>query len=45
MNHIRPNYNRERDCRETNRPEIKALLGTLYLLGVTKSSHENVFDA
>jgi hypothetical protein len=30
------NYARIRDCRDTSRAEIKALLGALYLIGVKK---------
>lgn len=34
-------YERPRDCRDTSRAEIKALLGALYLIGVKKGGHTN----
>ena len=34
-------YSRERDCRDTTKPEIKALLGALYLIGIKKGGHTN----
>lgn len=42
---VAANYERERDARETNKVEIKALIGLLYLLGVCKSSRQNIRDA
>lgn len=42
---LQPNYGRDRDARETNITEIKALIGLLYILGVTKSSRQSVTDA
>ncbi|VEN43902.1 unnamed protein product [Callosobruchus maculatus] len=38
---ISPNYQRSRDARPTNLPEIKALFGLLYLAGIHKSSRLN----
>lgn len=35
---VRPNYQRERDARDTDIVEIRALIGLLYLAGVLKSS-------
>lgn len=37
-------YNRERNAKETNLLEIKAVIGLLYLAGVKKSSHVNLKD-
>lgn len=39
---IANNYERERDCKETNRSEIMALFGVLYLIGTKKGAHANV---
>lgn len=41
---ITPNFCRERDAKETNLIELKALIGLLYLSGLHKSSHVNVRD-
>uniref|UniRef100_A0A1B6DW27 PiggyBac transposable element-derived protein domain-containing protein n=1 Tax=Clastoptera arizonana TaxID=38151 RepID=A0A1B6DW27_9HEMI len=35
-------FARERDCLQSNRPEIMALFGVLYLIGTRKSGHANV---
>ncbi|KAJ8964793.1 hypothetical protein NQ314_004600 [Rhamnusium bicolor] len=39
-----PNFARERDALCTNKLEIEAILGLLYLAGVAKSSHVNICD-
>ena len=39
---IATNFQRERDARSTNIPEIKAFIGLLYFAGFHKSSHVNV---
>jgi hypothetical protein len=41
---IRTNFQRERDCLDTTREEIKALFGLLYLAGVLRSNHLNLKD-
>ena len=38
---VEVSYSRNRDCRDTSRTEIKALLGALYLIGVKKGGHTN----
>lgn len=40
----RSNFSRQRDAKETDKIEIKALLGLLYLAGTPRSSHLNVDD-
>ena len=37
-------YKRKRDAKETNRDEIEALIGLLYLAGYLRSSHQNLLD-
>lgn len=41
---IRNKYTRDRDAKETNQAEIKALMGLLLLAGVLRSSHQNDAD-
>ncbi|UYV69964.1 hypothetical protein LAZ67_7001336 [Cordylochernes scorpioides] len=36
---IRPNYSRERDCRNTNENEIRCLLGLIIIIGKNPASH------
>lgn len=38
------NFSRDRDAKDTDITEIKALLGLLYMAGTLKSSHENLDD-
>lgn len=38
---LRPKYQRERDCRDTNPTEIYALIGLLYMLGLKKAQYLN----
>ncbi|GBP64338.1 hypothetical protein EVAR_14906_1 [Eumeta japonica] len=38
------NYERQRDCEETNIIELKALIGIMYLIGIHKSSHALIDD-
>lgn len=40
----RTSYVRERDAKPTNKDEIHAVLGLLYLAGIMKSSHANLED-
>lgn len=40
----RSSYTRDRDCKPTDAPELRAVLGLLYLSGVLKSSHTNLTD-
>jgi len=40
---VKENYERARDARETDDIEIKALIGILILVGVSKSSRQNIF--
>lgn len=37
-------YERERDCKDTTRCEILALIGILFLVGIKKGSHTNVLE-
>ncbi|XP_024873440.1 uncharacterized protein LOC112455634 [Temnothorax curvispinosus] len=37
-------YKRERDCRDTTRCEILALIGTLFFIGTKKGSYTNVLE-
>jgi hypothetical protein len=41
---VQGSFLRQRDARETDLIELKALLGLLYLAGVQKSNHKNIFD-
>lgn len=41
---VQPNYARVRDARQTDISEMKALLGLLYLAGVSISAKQNVLD-
>ncbi|XP_050308396.1 uncharacterized protein LOC126744872 [Anthonomus grandis grandis] len=41
---IKRQYSRGRDALHTNLHEIKAVIGLLYLAGVAKSSHVNIYD-
>ncbi|XP_031337226.1 uncharacterized protein LOC116166413 [Photinus pyralis] len=41
LDKLRPNYQRERDCRRTDTTEIYALFGLLYLAGVKKAQYLN----
>ncbi|CAI6376022.1 unnamed protein product [Macrosiphum euphorbiae] len=41
---IRTNFQRERNCLDTTREEIKALFGLLYLAGVLRSNYLNLKD-
>lgn len=41
---VKSNYNRERDARQTDQCEMRALFGMLYLLGVSKSGRQNITD-
>ncbi|UYV66526.1 hypothetical protein LAZ67_4001961 [Cordylochernes scorpioides] len=36
---IRPNYSRERDCRNTDENEIRCLLGLIIIIGKNRASH------
>lgn len=38
------NYQRERDCGQTNLIELKALFGVMYIIGLHKSSHVSIDD-
>lgn len=38
-------YKRKRDAKETNRDEIEAVIGLLYLAGNLRSSHQNLLDS
>lgn len=44
INTISGNSSRERDAKVTDIPEIKALLGLLYLAGVRHANHLNIYD-
>lgn len=37
-------YERNRDCQDTTRCEILALIGTLFIIGTKKGSHTNVLE-
>ncbi|CAK1581579.1 unnamed protein product [Parnassius mnemosyne] len=41
---MQTNYERQRDCEETNIIELKALIGIMYLIGIHKSSHALIDD-
>lgn len=41
---VRPNYNRERDAKDTSRNEIEAFIGLLYMAGILRASHLNLYD-
>jgi len=41
---VRRKYSRERDAKDTDKAELKALFGLLYLAGTLRSSHTNVAD-
>lgn len=41
---IRPNYTRQRDAKDTSRIEIEAFIGVLYMAGVMRASHLNLYD-
>lgn len=41
---MQTNYERERDCEQTNLIELKALIGVMYLIGIHKSSHTSIDD-
>lgn len=38
---VRPNFGRDRDARNTDETEIRAVLGLLYLMGTMRSSRKN----
>ena len=37
-------YSRERDIKDTNKNEIQAVIGLLYLTGIKKSNHTNFHE-
>lgn len=41
---VRPNYSRPRDAHNTTRTEMEAFIGLLYMAGVLRASHLNLFD-
>lgn len=41
INHLKSNFQRERDARCTDETEIRALFGLLYLIGTLRSSRKN----
>ncbi|CAG4967188.1 unnamed protein product [Parnassius apollo] len=41
---MQTNYERQRDCEETNIIELKALIGIMYLIGIHESSHALIDD-
>lgn len=44
IQNVRERFARERDCRPTNKTEIKAFLGLLYLAGVFRGGHQRLSD-
>uniref|UniRef100_A0A1B6JQP1 PiggyBac transposable element-derived protein domain-containing protein n=1 Tax=Homalodisca liturata TaxID=320908 RepID=A0A1B6JQP1_9HEMI len=41
---VRPGYTRERDAADTSRNEIEAFIGLLYMAGILRASHLNLYD-
>ncbi|KAI4471976.1 piggybac transposable element-derived protein 4 [Holotrichia oblita] len=44
IENVREKFGRERDCRPTNKAEIKAFLGLLYLAGVFRGARQRLSD-
>lgn len=44
IENVRERFTRERDSRSTNKTEIKAFLGLLYLIGVFRGAHQRLSD-